>query len=153
MLDGWHRLILAGEPVTLPLRNLLISVQEIFCEIFWFQKNCNGTSKRICQNCATFYSTCLQVQIGTAAFRPVPPSAHLKFMTSIVACLLPPLLSGFWGFFGAHTYLKFMIQSIMPAFISGCFWGRWTGSIPSTPPTHGPSSPFISGHRARSFRP
>ena len=42
MLDGQQRLILAGQPVTLPLRDLLISVQEIFCEILKFQTERRG---------------------------------------------------------------------------------------------------------------
>ena len=45
MLDGRQRLILAGQPVTLPLRDLLISVQEIFCEIFNFRKIVMGLQK------------------------------------------------------------------------------------------------------------
>ena len=91
MLDGQPWLVLVGQPVTLPLRDLLISIQEIFCEIFNIRKIVMGLQKG-------FDKIVLPFTLHVFKFRSVQRlsgQCPLKVYDRIVACLLPPLLSGF----------------------------------------------------------
>ena len=91
MLDGWQGLILTGQPVTLYARDVLISVQKIFCEKLISEKLYWDFKKDLTKLCYLLH----YMSSSSDLYSGFQASAHLKFMTSIVASLLLALISCF----------------------------------------------------------